>query len=220
MRVIFGAGGFAKETYLVFRRAYPNKGHAESYIDCFVCSDGDPLEGTDLRGVPVVGESHFFSQNRNVPVDAYVAIAAPAVRTRIVEKVRLWNSAVNFPTLIDPSVVMDVEGGAVLLGEGVILGIGAVLETDIRIGAFCQINMCCSVGHDSVLGNFSTASPGTRISGNVTLGDGVFCGAGSIILDGLSIAATSVLGAGAVVVKDIVQAGTYVGIPATLKTSR
>lgn len=219
MKVIFGAGGFAKESHLIFRRAFQSN-QAKNRIECFVCADGDLLAGSQLKGVPVVTESEFFERYRDTTLEVYVAVADPSIRRKIVAKIRNWNALVSFPTLIDPSVIMDVEDEAVSLGEGVIVGIGSILETDIQIGDFCQINMDCTVGHDSILGDFSTVSPGSHISGNVRLGDDMFCGAGVVIIDGLSVASNVVLGAGAVVVKDLNEPGTYVGVPATLRKNK
>lgn len=219
MKVIFGAGGFAKETHLIFRRANQSK-EANNRIECFVCADGDLLAGTQLKGVPVVTESEFFERYRDTTLDVYVAVADPAVRRKIVAKIRNWNLLVNFPRLIDPSVIMDFEDEAVILGEGVIIGIGSILETDILIGAFCQINMDCTVGHDSILGDFSTVSPGSHISGNVRLGNDVFCGAGVVIIEGVTVASNAVVGAGAVIVKDLNEPGTYLGVPAILRKNK
>ena len=42
----------------------------------------------------------------------------------------------------------------------------------------------------------------------------MFCGAGSTVIDHISICDNVMIGAGAVVVKDIMESGTYVGIPA------
>lgn len=46
------------------------------------------------------------------------------------------------------------------------------------------------------------------------MGNNVFCGVGSTIIDKISICDDVVIGAGAVVIEDIVEPGTYVGIPA------
>ena len=64
------------------------------------------------------------------------------------------------------------------------------------------------------IGNFFTALPGCNISGNVTIGDYVTIGANACIKEKLTIANNVFIGMGAVVVKDIKEAGIYVGSPA------
>jgi serine acetyltransferase len=53
-----------------------------------------------------------------------------------------------------------------------------------------------------------------NISGNVTMGSGVFVGTGAVVLERLSICDNAIIGAGAVVTKSILEPGVYVGVPA------
>ena len=46
------------------------------------------------------------------------------------------------------------------------------------------------------------------------IGEGAWIGAGATVSNNISICQDCVIGAGAVVVKDIVEKGTYVGVPA------
>lgn len=59
-----------------------------------------------------------------------------------------------------------------------------------------------------------TLYPSVNISGNCTIGECVELGTGMQIIQGKSIVGDSIVGAGAVVVRNIVEAGTYVGVPA------
>ena len=53
-----------------------------------------------------------------------------------------------------------------------------------------------------------------RIAGEVTLGEGVFAGIGAVVIPGLSIGRWSVIGAGAVVIRDAAEGAKLVGVPA------
>jgi acetyltransferase EpsM len=53
-----------------------------------------------------------------------------------------------------------------------------------------------------------------KIAGEVTLGEGVFAGTGAIVIPGLSIGRWSVLGAGAVAIRDAAEGAKLVGVPA------
>ena len=56
-------------------------------------------------------------------------------------------------------------------------------------------------------------SPGVRTAGNVRVGKGSWIGIGSVVSNNVNICSDCKLGAGAVVVKDITEPGTYVGVP-------
>jgi acetyltransferase-like isoleucine patch superfamily enzyme len=60
----------------------------------------------------------------------------------------------------------------------------------------------------------------TRTSAGVTIGDGVWMGAGAKILDGVAIGDGAVIGAGAVVRDNVPAASIAVGIPARIVASR
>lgn len=50
--------------------------------------------------------------------------------------------------------------------------------------------------------------------GSVVIGKYCFVGAGVVIIPGIKICDEVIIGAGAVVVKDITEPGTYAGVPA------
>lgn len=74
--------------------------------------------------------------------------------------------------------------------------------------------MSCTIGHDVQFHDYITVYPGVNISGNVILNDCVEVGTGTQIIQGKEIVKETVIGAGSVVVKDIVENGTYTGVPA------
>ena len=57
-------------------------------------------------------------------------------------------------------------------------------------------------------------SCGARLAGTVTVGNGTWVGIGSTVSNNITIGSDIMIGAGAVVVKDIIEKGTYVGVPA------
>lgn len=93
------------------------------------------------------------------------------------------------------------------------------MTNNIDVGAFTLFNLNATVGHDCLIDNFATVSPGACISGNVHIKRSAWIGTGATINQGtpgrkLVIGARSMVGSGAVVVKDCEADGTYVGIPA------
>jgi len=57
-------------------------------------------------------------------------------------------------------------------------------------------------------------APSCALGGNVTLGCGVLVGANAVILPGVSIGDRAIIGAGAVVTKDVPANSTVKGVPA------
>ncbi|RMF59945.1 MAG: hypothetical protein D6746_07560, partial [Bacteroidetes bacterium] len=70
------------------------------------------------------------------------------------------------------------------------------------------------VGHDAVLGSFTTAHPGVHVSGQARTGEAVELGTGCVLLPGVRVGASTRIGAGAVVVRDLPEGVTAVGVPA------
>jgi serine acetyltransferase len=55
--------------------------------------------------------------------------------------------------------------------------------------------------------------PGSIVSGNVHIGNGVYLGTNSSIIEKKYLLHDIVIGANSVVIRDITESGTYVGVP-------
>ena len=102
----------------------------------------------------------------------------------------------------------------VFIGEGSIICAGSIITVDIRIGKHVILNLDCTVGHDACLEDFVTVYPSVNVSGNVLVEECAELGTGTQIIQGKKIGAQTIVGAGAVVVKDLPEKCTAVGSPA------
>lgn len=100
------------------------------------------------------------------------------------------------------------------MDEGSIVFSGVVLQPSVHVDAHATLNTSCSVDHDSRLERFTHVAPGARLAGSVTIGEGGFVGIGSSIIPGCQIGEWSIVGAGAVVIRDVPTSTTVVGVPA------
>lgn len=217
MNVIFGAGGFAREVgWLLDDLA--RLGEVASPVDAFVVSDNASNIGQIIHGASVIAESDFFAKHYGTRLNAYLAVGSPQLKERLHQKCLAALDAVKFPTLVHPSVKRDLRPGAIDLGVGAIICAGAILTTDVQIGEFVHLNLNCTVGHDAVIGAFSTLSPGVHVSGGVNLGRCCFVGTGAVFLENIHIHDTSIIGAGATVIRTLTRPGTYIGTPARLQS--
>lgn len=210
MKVIFGSAGFAKEVYLILVKLYS----IDVEVECFVCADQDPSSGQAINNIPILSESVFFEKYRNHAIEAYIAVGSPNIKKKIVDKIAKNLTAVSYPRLIDPSANLDRENNFLNIGQGAIICGGTSLTIDITIGDFTHLNLNSTVGHDVFIGSYSTISPGANISGKVRIGDMSFLGTSAVILENIEVMHGIVVGAGAVVARNILEPGTYVGIPA------
>jgi sugar O-acyltransferase (sialic acid O-acetyltransferase NeuD family) len=186
---IYGAGGFGREVAWL----------AET-CDCgfeVVCfADDDPsAAGKELNGIPVVD---FESLKKQFPgIGVVPAIGSPLARQKTMEK--LEKAGFSSHQLIHPRTEMSrwIE-----TGEGTIICAGCILTTNIRLGKHVQINLDCTVGHDVVMGDYTTLAPGVHVSGWVHFGKRVYVGTGAVFINGTKDAPL-VIGAGACVTKSI-----------------
>ena len=70
------------------------------------------------------------------------------------------------------------------MGAGCFLGPLATVSVDAIIGDHTILHIHCSIGHDSILGRHCSILPGARVSGDVTLGEGVLIGSNAFIFQG------------------------------------
>lgn len=119
----------------------------------------------------------------------------------------------QFPNLSYICLFRGLEYGENKYGKGTIIAPGTILTTGITIGDHVIVNLNCTIGHDSKIGSFTTISPGANISGNVTIGELCYIGTNAVIREKINICDNVVIGAGGVVIKDIIESGIYVGNP-------
>ena len=81
-----------------------------------------------------------------------------------------------------------------------------------------MINTSASIDHDCVLGECVFIAPGARLGGNVRVGDLSFIGIGASVLPGCALGRNVTVGAGAVVIGDVPDNVTVVGVPARIVT--
>lgn len=203
---IFGVGGFGREVLTLIQDI--NRVSKEYNILGFFDDGHD--RGEMVNGYPVLGKMDELNQWSGELCLA-VSIGNPKVKKSVID--RIVNSHVSYPTLIHPSVLIG-DKKFVEIGQGCIICAGNILTTNIRVGNYVIMNLSCTTGHDSIIGDYSAFMPSVNISGEVTVGDGVYVGTGVKIINQVVIGEYATIGAGAVVVRNVPGYCTAVGVPA------
>lgn len=203
---IFAVGGFGREVLTLIEDI--NRSSLTWRIVGFF-DDGNE-RGEIVNGYPVLGKTEELNQWGS-DLSVVVSIGNPIVKRRVVE--RIINPRVSYPTLIHPNVVIGAPN-YVKMGQGCVICAGNIITTNIEIGDFVILNLGCTVGHDTFIGNYSSFMPSCNISGEVLIEEGVYCGTGVKIINQTSIGEYAIVGAGAVVTKPIPGHCTVVGMPA------
>lgn len=204
--IIFGASGFGREVAWLVERINDT---APTWNLLGFIDDDDSIQGTLINGYKVLGKTNDVSA---YPEAHFVcAVGASRTREKIINNLKSVNPDIKFGTLIDPSVE---KSNLVTIGEGSIICAHTIITVNISIGKHVIINLDCTVGHDAVLDDFVTLYPSVNVSGITKIGHAVELGTGMQIIQGKTVGDYSIVGAGAVVVKDIPEKCTAVGSPA------
>jgi acetyltransferase-like isoleucine patch superfamily enzyme len=176
------------------------------------------------------------SCGRNVVFGQNVVVRHP-------HKIRIGSNVV-----IDDNCMLDAKGTSnhgIRIGDGVFIGRNTILSCkngDIEVADGANIGFNCelfsassvSIGANALLAAYSYVIGGdhdfsdpakpvleqSRTSAGVTIGAGVWMGAGAKILDGVTIGEHAVVGAGAVVRNDVAPRAVAVGVPARVVAVR
>lgn len=135
----------------------------------------------------------------------FAAVGSAEIREKIMKNNVHWYTAIH-PTAV---IASDVK-----IGDGTLLAANSVVNSGSKIGKGCIINTAATVDHDCILEDFVHISPGVHLSGSVSVGSKTWIGVGACIVNNVEICGDCIIGAGAVVIRNIVRSGTYVGVPA------
>jgi len=141
-----------------------------------------------------------------------VAVADSKEREKIVQKLPKNTS---YFTFVHPTALLMSDN--IEIGVGSFIGAYSILTTNITIGNHAILNRGNQIGHDTKIGDFFSAMPGSIVSGNVVIGTNVYMGNNSSIREKITVSSNAIIGANAAVVGNIITGGTYVGVPAKFK---
>ncbi len=203
---IIGAGGFGREVLDLVKDI--NAAAPTFDFLGFVDDGGVQIDLLPGLGAPLLGRSSMLV---DLAANYVIAIGAAEPRRRIDAIARSWGRTAA--TLVHPSATI---GSDVQVGEGVIIAAGVRLTTHIVLGRHAHLNLNCTVGHDVIIEDYATLFAGVHLGGGCVIEESATLGTGCVVLPNVHVGPGAVVGAGAVVVRDVAPDTTVVGAVARL----
>lgn len=197
-------------------------GHAKSMIDSIekagiyrIIGYTDIKAGSEYHGYKWLGADDVLSDYYNKGIHSACIGIGYMGEGRFRDKLYKFVKEIgyNLPVIIDPTAILS---NAVNIGEGTYIGKGAIINSGSCIGKMCIINTGVLVEHENVIGDFSHLAVRAVLSGNVRIGSHCLVGANSTIIQGKCVGKNVKIGAGAVIIDDLPDNTTAVGVPARI----
>nr|WP_320148031.1 acetyltransferase [uncultured Anaeromusa sp.] len=202
--VLVGAGGHGKVLLNILQlRKHNIIGIVERDIE---------KHGGRLKDVPIVGDDKYvFKWNYEdiVLVNGIGSVKDMTARTELYQY--FADRRYGFLTLIHPRAIVADD---VLIGAGVQVMAGAIVQPGCQIGCNSIINSGAILEHDCRIESHVHVAPGAALSGNVSVGQGSHVGVGAVVIQGVHIGERCVIAAGAVVIRDVAPGKCVMGVPA------
>lgn len=192
--VILGAGGHGKVIVDIALKI--------GYTD-IAFADDNVVGG--CMNYPVICKCSDIELQNDGNTDFVIAVGDNEIRKRIAEQ-----HNVNWVTLIHPAAQVGVN---VKIGAGTVVMACAVVNPCAMIGNHCIINTGVVIEHENVIEDYVHISPKVSLGGNVQIGKKTHIGIGATVINNIKICGDCIIGAGAVIIKDITESATYVGVP-------
>jgi sugar O-acyltransferase (sialic acid O-acetyltransferase NeuD family) len=200
---VYGAGGMGREIFELVGKINEReqRWNIRGYID-------DGKTGLTEEGNMIFGDMSYL-ESLSEDVDVVIGIADTKIKKSIVEKLEN-NSQISFPGIIHPDANISKN---CTIKRGCIVTYGCTIATKAILNEFVFINTGSDVGHDTLIGKFTTIMPAVNISGCCQIGEGVLFGTKATVIPGKRIGKNSTIGAGAVVFRNVPESVTVLGNP-------
>jgi sugar O-acyltransferase (sialic acid O-acetyltransferase NeuD family) len=187
-KALIGAGGSAREIMSQIGEKLPcfvDDIYYDNSPDVFKISDFDSKK---YEVLVTIGDSQLKSEMvSRLPIDT------------------------KYFTFIHPTA--QIMSDDVIINEGCFIGANSIITCNVKLGKHSLLNRGVHIGHDSIVGDYFSAMPGSIVSGNVIIGNKVYMGTNSTIREKIKITDNVVIGLNSGVLKDINKSGVYVGTP-------
>jgi sugar O-acyltransferase (sialic acid O-acetyltransferase NeuD family) len=202
--VLVAASGLAREVLAALVEE-PSGFEVRGLLD-----DAPNLQGATVGGVPVLGTVDTAGDH----ADAVFLVCAGRGTSRagIVGRLaRLGVGEDRYATFVHPRASVP---RTCRIGAGSVLLAGTVLTTDVHVGRHVVVMPNVTLTHDDTVADFATLCAGVSLGGHVVVEQHAYLGMSSSVREHTTVGARSVLGMGAVLLRDLPADQTWTGVPA------
>lgn len=200
--IVIGAGTYGQ----VYKEYLQSEYELIAYYDDDPTLHGKLIDGIEVRGN--VQDALFNEKDCAV----FVPIGNNNVRVRILKEFE--RNGYEIPSFIHKDTIIH---SSVKIGKAVYILPGTTIMPLTKIDDYVMISVGSNIIHHTHLGKGVFISNGCNVGANITVKENAYIGMGSTIMTGVKIIGkNSLIGAGAVVIKDVPDNAVMAGVPAKI----
>ena len=204
--IIIGAGTYG-EVYLAYLQ--------EAGVEIVGFLDDSPeKQGKIVRGVPVLGGTELLETlaGTHGVRGVYCPLGKNRLRVKLLSRAR--ELGYETPCFVHRNAVLSP---GVKLGNGVYILLGSTVMPHTEIRDFCMISMGVHLAHHAVLCEGTFLSTGVNFGASMRAEKFAYVGISATIMTGVkSLGEDCLVGAGAVVIRDVPAFAVVAGVPAKI----
>jgi sugar O-acyltransferase (sialic acid O-acetyltransferase NeuD family) len=200
--VLFGTGDFARVASVYLEQDSPHP------VAAFTVHQAH-LTATELLGKPVVPFENLQASHPPADYAMFVAVGYKGVNKA---RAGIYQTCKDRGyELITYVCSRAVRWGHVELGDNCFVFENNVLQPFVKIGNDVVLWSGNHIGHDATIGDHCFITSHVVVAGRANIGPYCFLGINATVRDGVTIGAESVIGAGALIVKDAAPQSVFKG---------
>lgn len=201
MIAIIGAGGHGKVVADMLQVTCPE-------IELVIFDDAFP-DKLPKTHWPVLGDVSNLDTYQKKIAGVIVAIGNNELRLKLTKQIK--QQGYKILTVIHPKATVSPSAN---IAEGTVIMAGAIVNAGANIGTAVIVNSGAIVEHDCIVSEGCHLSPNSTLAGGCHFGATSWLCMGASVKQLLKIGSSVTIGAGAVVLNDLEDNLTVVGVPA------
>ncbi len=198
--VIVGAGTYGQ----VYAAYLKEKYNIIGFID-----DNKALHHIHVDDIKVLGDFDFLLSNIERSTNVFIPVGNNHIRVNLLQ--RVIGAGFKTPNFVHKDTQIH---SSVKLGKCVYILPGTHIMPFTEIKDFVLVSMGVNIAHHTIIEQGCFFSQGVNIGASIHLKENAYCGIASTVMTGVKeIGKNSLIGAGAVIIRDVPDGATVVGNP-------